>query len=149
DRAGVDLLDVLLIGMVAVVSLFFFTLVAYGVYSFTHRWQHLSTDALNKQFSHNTIYLVFVQFAAYVFLIGFMGLLTWTRHRLSLFEAISWNAPSVRPAWYAIAGGIALAFVSDIGDIVLNPWTPKSLPITEMFKDRPSALLLAAFGILV
>ena len=149
DGAGVDLLDVLLIGLVAVGSLFFFTLVAYGVYAFTHKWQHLTTDALNKQFSRDTFYLVFVQLAAYIFLIAFMGLLTWTRHRLSLPEAISWNAPSARLAWYAVAGGIALALVSDIGDVVLSPWTPKSLPITEMFKDRPSALLLAAFGILI
>lgn len=149
DRSAVDLLDVLLIGMVAVVSLFFFTVIAYGVYSFTHRWQHLSADALGKQFSRDTFYLVFVQLAAYIFLIGFMSLLTRSRHHLSLPEAISWNAPSARHAWYAMAGGIVLALVSDVGDVVLSPWTPKSLPITEMFKDRPSALLLAAFGILI
>jgi len=45
--------------------------------------------------------------------------------------------------------GAALAMVSDIGEIVFHRWIPDSLPITEYFKDRPSALLLAAFGILV
>jgi uncharacterized protein len=149
DGAAVDLLDVLLIGVVAFFSLFFATLGAFGIYLVNHRWQHLSVDALSKQFSRDTLYLVLMQFAAYLLVIGFMALLSWNRHQLSLSQAISWNAPSARHAWYAIAGGLALALVSDVGDVVLSPWIPKSLPITEMFKDRPSALLLAGFGILI
>lgn len=149
DRTPVDLVDVLFIFVVAVISLVFCTTFAFGVYSLTHRWQHLSSDALSKQFSRDTLYLVLVQLAAYLLVIGFTAFLSWTRHRQSLTQAISWNAPSARRAWHAVAGGLALALVSDIGDLVLSPWTPKSLPITEMFKDRPSALLLAGFGILV
>lgn len=146
---AVDLLDVLLIAVVALISLLFCATVALGVYSFTHRWQHLSVDALSKQFSRDTLYLVLMQLAAYLFVIGFMALLAWNRHQLSLSQAISWNAPSARHAWYAVAGGLALALLSDVGDVVLSPWIPKSLPITELFKDRSSAFLLAGFGILI
>ncbi len=149
DRAPVDLLDVLFIGVVAFVSLLFCSAIAFGVYSFTHRWQQLSSDALSKAFLHDTLYLVMLQLASYLFVIGFMALLAWNRHQVSLPQAISWNAPSGRQAGYAVCGGIVLALVSDAGNVVLGPWIPKSLPITELFKDRPSAFLLAGFGILV
>jgi membrane protease YdiL (CAAX protease family) len=149
ERTPVDLLDVLFIAVVAFVSLLFCSLLAFGVYSFTHRWQHLASDALSKAFLRDALYLVVMQLAAYLFVIGFMALLAWNRHQVSLPQAISWNAPSGRHAGYAVCGGIALAFISDVGNAVLGPWIPKSLPITELFKDRPSALLLAGFGILV
>ena len=149
DRNPVDMLDVMFIGVVAFVSLLFCSAIAFGVYSVTHRWQQLSSDALSKAFLHDTLYLVMLQLASYLFVIGFMALLAWNRHQVSLPQAISWNAPSGRQAGYAVCGGIVLALVSDVGNVVLGPWIPKSLPITELFKDRPSAFLLAGFGILV
>lgn len=149
ERAAVDMLDVLLIALIAVFALFFCTTVVFGIYAVTHRWQHLSSDALGKQFSRDTLYLLLIQFSAYIFVIGFMALLSRSRHQRSLSQAISWNAPTARHAWYAVAGGLSLALLSDIGDVVLSRWIPKSLPITELFKDRQSALLLAAFGILI
>jgi membrane protease YdiL (CAAX protease family) len=50
---------------------------------------------------------------------------------------------------YALASGVALALFSDVAQVVLHRWIPKSLPITEFFQDRSSAMLLAGFGILV
>ena len=44
---------------------------------------------------------------------------------------------------------VAVAVGADALEILLRNWRPKSLPSTEFFKDRPSALLLGAFGILV
>jgi membrane protease YdiL (CAAX protease family) len=81
---------------------------------------------------------------------GFMALLVWFRHRTSLAKAVHWNLPvRGRILTNALMGGAALALISDIGEVVLHRWIPDSLPITEYFKDRPSALLLGAFGILV
>lgn len=139
----------MLIIAVSVGALFFCTIIGFGIYGFIHRGQHLSLDALSKGFSSNALYLVFVQLAAYLAVVGFMALLSWTRHQLSLPQAISWNTPSRRPALFALGGGLCLALISDIGNAVLNPWIPKSLPITELFKDRPSAFLLAGFAILI
>lgn len=149
DRPPVDLLDAVLILVTAFFSLMFCTIAGLAVYWFNHRGLHLSSDALSKAFSRDTLYLVFVQLAAYLFIVGFMALLSWSRHHLSLPQAISWNAPSGRRVLSALALGMGLALVSDVGNIVLSRWIPKSLPITEMFKDRPSAFLLAGFGIMV
>lgn len=133
--------------MVAVGALFFCSVVVFAIYWALHRGQ--SPDALSKGFSSNALYLVFLQLAAYLVVVGFMVLLSRTRHQLSLPQAISWNAPSLRRAWFALGGGLCLALISDIGNVVLNPWIPKSLPITELFKDRPSAFLLGGFAVLI
>jgi len=149
DRAAVDIVDVLLITVIAFFAFFFCTMIGFGIYWINHQALHLSTEALSKAFSRDTRYLVFLELAAYIVVIGFMALLAWGRHQLSLPQAISWNAPPLRYAGYAMAGGLALALFSDIGDMVLSRWIPKSLPIMELFKDRPSALLLASFAILI
>jgi len=149
NGGAVDLVDVLLIALVAFFSLVGCTVAGLTVYWFQHRALHLSSEGLSKAFAHDTLYLVLVQLAAYLVVIGFMALLTWSRHHLPLPQAISWSAPSRQRVFSAVALGVGLAFVSDIGNVVLNRWIPKSLPITEMFKDRSSAFLLAGFGILV
>jgi hypothetical protein len=150
DPAKVDLLDVLLIGVVSFVALVAATLGVFAIYWVAHRGEHLTPDAMSKGLSGNAPYLVALQLAAYLIIVGFMALLAWGRHKVTLGKAISWNAPSTaRQVGYALSGGLALALISDIGNAVLNPWIPKSLPITELFKDRPSALLLGGFGILI
>jgi membrane protease YdiL (CAAX protease family) len=150
DPAKVDLLDVLLIVAVAFVALLVTSFATLGIYWLNHKGEHLTPDAMSKGLSNNALYLVALQLAAYLIIVGFMALLAWGRHKVTLGQAISWNAPATaRQVWYALAGGLALAAISDIGNFVLNPWIPKSLPITELFKDRPSALMLAAFGILI
>jgi CAAX protease family protein len=149
DRAPVDMVDVLFIVVIAMVAFIFCSLIAGGIYWFNHRSQHLTPDALSKAFSRDALYLVSLQLAAYLMVVGSMAFLAWGRHQSTLAQTISWNAPSLRLAWYAVAGGLALALFSDIGDIVLSRWIPKDLPITELFHDRTSAFLLAGFGILV
>ncbi len=150
DPAKVDLLDVLLIFVVAFITIILTSVAALGIYWLNHRTEHLTPEAVSKGLSGNALYLVALQLAAYLIIVGFMALLAWGRHRVTLGQAISWKPPATaRQVWYALAGGLALAVISDIGNAVLNPWIPKSLPITELFKDRPSALLLAGFGILI
>jgi membrane protease YdiL (CAAX protease family) len=144
-KTEVDLLDVLFISLVTACSFIFFGVIAAIIFMFAHRGQHLNP----KDMATNAFFVVPTEFGIYVAILGFMALLVWTRHRTALFQAIHWNTPNRRIATYALLIGVALAFVSVIGEIVLNRWIPKSLPITEYFKDRPSALLLAAFAVLI
>jgi len=147
--AVVDLFDVALVLLVSAASFFFVGFAAVTVFMLTHRSQGLNSKAMEDAFTHNAFFIVPVQLVVYVAIVGCMALLIWGRHKTSLFQAIRWNAPDGLRALIAVIVGAALALVSDIGEVVLHPWIPKSLPITEYFRDRPSALLLAAFAVLV
>jgi CAAX protease family protein len=149
SRASVDLLDVLLVGLMAVFAFFVFGTIAVGIFMYTHHLQGPGTSAIEDALGKNAFFIVSTEFVTYIAIVAFMVFLVWTRHKMSLSRAIQWNLPGRRLAINALMIGAALAVVSDIGEIVFHRWIPDSLPITEYFKDRPSALLLAAFGILV
>ena len=146
---GVDLLDVVLIGIMSAASFLVLGSMAAGIFIFTHRVPGQSSKALEEAVNRNAFFIVPTQFVIYMAIIGFMALLVWGRHRTSLARAIHWNLPDRKLLINALMLGAGLALVSDLGDIVLHRWIPDSLPITEYFKDRPSALLLGAFGVLV
>jgi hypothetical protein len=90
-----------------------------------------------------------LEFASYAVIFAFMALLVGVRHHAPLFQAIHWNMPSRRNAMFAILIGVGATFISEIGELVLNRWIPKSLPMTELFKDRSSTFLIAGFAVLV
>lgn len=146
-NAVVDLLDVLLIVVAAFFAYFVAGIVGTAIYLGAH--PRLQPQDLEKVLSQNTFFLVVLQFLVYMLLIGFMAFLVVLRHRTSLAAAIRWNFPMRKQALSALAVGVALALCSDLGEVIFHRWIPKSLPITEYFKDRPSALLLAGFGILI
>jgi membrane protease YdiL (CAAX protease family) len=146
-NAVVDLLDVLLIIVVAFAAYFVCGAMAAVVFLIVHPGQN--PQDLAKVLAHNTWFVLSVELVVYLLLIGFMAGLVWIRHRTSLVLAIRWNVPDHRRAGYALAGGLALALFSDVAQIVFSRWIPKSLPITEFFQDRTSALLLAGFGVLI
>jgi uncharacterized protein len=124
--------------------------VAAAIFIFTHRSSGLDPKVLGEALAKNAFCIVPTQSVIYLTIIGFMALLVWGRHKTSLVEAVHWNVPALPRVWgLALITGTALALISDIGEVVLHRWIPDSLPITEFFKDRPSALLLGAFGILV
>lgn len=148
--ATVDLVDVLLVSVMAIVAFFVFG----GIVAFIFlRGQHVQggpiTRAMEDALAKNAFFVVSTQLVTYLAIVGFMAFLVWIRHRMSLSRAIQWNLPGRRLAINALMIGAALAMVSDIGEVVFHRWIPDSLPITEYFKDRPSALLLASFGVLV
>jgi uncharacterized protein len=144
-KTEVDLLDVLFILLVTAGAFVFVGTIAAVIFMAAHRGQQLDPKAI----ATNVFFVIPTEFVIYAVILGFMVLLVWTRHRRSLFEAVGWNMPDRRGLMLAAFTGVGLALVSDIGEAVLNRWIPKSLPIAEFFKDRPSALLLAAFAILV
>lgn len=149
-KTEIDLLDVLLVGVAMAVAFVIFGTMAATIFLLTHRSPGLNPKVLEEAMTRNAFFIVPTQFVIYVAIIGFMALLVWARHKKSLAEAVHWNVPARPRLWgFALITGTALALISDIGEVVLHRWIPDSLPITEFFKDRPSALLLGAFGILV
>jgi membrane protease YdiL (CAAX protease family) len=149
-KTEIDLLDALLVGVAMALAFVILGSVAAGIFIFTHRSSGLNPKVLEDALTKSVFFIVPTQFVIYVTIIGFMALLVWGRHKTSLAQAVHWNVPS-RPRILAnaVMAGVALALLSDIGEVALHRWIPDSLPITEFFKDRPSALLLGAFGILV
>jgi membrane protease YdiL (CAAX protease family) len=150
EKTEIDLLDVLLVGVAMAMAFLILGSVAAAIFIFTHRSSGMNPKVLEDALSKNAFFIVPTQFVIYVAIIGFMALLVWGRHKTSLAEAVHWNVPAHPRVWrLALITGTALALISDIGEVALHRWIPDSLPITEFFKDRPSALLLGAFGILV
>ena len=150
EKTEIDLLDVLLVGVAMAMAFLILGSVAAAIFIFTHRSSGMNPKVLEDTLSKNAFFIVPTQFVIYVTIIGFMALLVWGRHKTSLAEAVHWNVPAHPRVWrLALITGTALALISDIGEVALHRWIPDSLPITEFFKDRPSALLLGAFGILV
>jgi membrane protease YdiL (CAAX protease family) len=149
-KTEIDLWDVLLVALATAIAFVVLGTVAATIFILAHRSPGLNPKVLEEALTRNAFFIVPMQFVIYVTIIGFMALLVWVRHRTSLAQAVHWNMP-VRGQILikALAGGTALALVSVVGEFVLQRWIPDSLPITEFFKDRPSALLLGAFGILV
>jgi membrane protease YdiL (CAAX protease family) len=145
----IDLLDVAVLVMTAIVASFLVGGIAAAIFMLAHHSQDLSSKTLEQALSKNAFFTVPTQLAIYSVLLGLMALLVRSRHGVSLLQAIQWNTPGRRRVWNAAMIGAALALLSDIGQLALDRWIPKSLPITEYFRDRPSALLLGGFGILI
>ena len=146
---AIDLVDVLLLGFAAVGAFFFLGGLVAGIFMVAYSSRGVSYGAAEEILKRNVFFVVTSQFVVYLAIVGCMAFLVSVRHQTSLFKAIHWNTPDRRRALYAVMTGASLALVADIGEMVLNRWIPQSVPITEYFRDRPSALLLGAFSVLV
>jgi len=144
-KKEIDLVDVLLISLISVGSFVFVGVIAAIVYASAHHGRQLDP----KQIATNVFFVLPTEFVSYMAILGCMAILVWIRHQTPLFQAIHWNMPNRNSALRALLIGVGVTFASEIGQFALNRWIPKTLPITELFKDRPSALFLAAFAVLV
>lgn len=141
----VDLIDVVLILLVAFGSLFLGTVVAVGGYMVAHG-QHTFNP---KLLSENVMFLLPAQLVSYLVVVGFMAFIVAARHNRTLGEAVHWNLPSGTRWLTALSGGAALGLGSQVASSILSRWIPKTLPIDQYFHDAASAYMLAGFGILV
>jgi membrane protease YdiL (CAAX protease family) len=148
-NAVVDLLDVFLVVCATVGAFIFCGVIAIGFFLLRNGSTKLDSPEFRKALEHNVFFLIPTQLAVYAVVVGFMAFLVWARHRTGIGRAVRWNTPKLNHALMALLGGAALALFADAAEFLLQRWIPKSLPITEFFKDRPSALVLAAFGIMV
>jgi uncharacterized protein len=141
----VDLVDVALIVLAAACSLIFSVTVG-TIAIYVARSPH-PLDA--RQLAGNAFFVIPMQVAAYLMVVGFMAFIVWVRHGQTLPEAIHWNIPSQKLALTALGIGGILGLCSELASVLLQRWTPKTLPIDEYFRNPSAGYLLAAFGILV
>jgi uncharacterized protein len=89
------------------------------------------------------------QTVAFLLVVALMIVILRLKQRRDFLTAISWKAPHAGAAIFAVGGGVALAFFSEIFTGLASKWVPKSLPIDKFFRDTSSAYLLAFYGVLV
>ncbi len=123
-----------------------FSVIAGTVVVYLARYPH-SFDP--KELGSNALFVIPMQIVAYLLVVGFMAFLVWIRHGEGLGEAIGWNMPAERMALAALGMGAVLGTFSEISSTLLQRWTPKTLPIEQLFRSPASGYLLAAFGVLV
>ena len=143
--SGVDLVDVVLIALAAVCSLIF--AVTMGTLAIYVARAPQPLDA--RKLAGNAFFVIPMQIAAYLMVVGFMAFIVWIRHGQGLPQAIHWNMPSERMALAALGMGGVLGLCSELASVLLQRWTPKSLPIDEYFRNPSAGYLLAGFGILI
>ncbi|HET6842730.1 MAG TPA: CPBP family intramembrane glutamic endopeptidase [Candidatus Angelobacter sp.] len=104
------------------------------------------------QLENKAAVLVPAQLAAYALVLVFIVVLLQHKYGISfginMLKSIRWNAPSTNSSMAFLAGGGGLALVSLVLERLLNKWTPKSLPMEQLFDSTTSAYLIAATGIL-
>lgn len=102
-----------------------------------------------EQVAQRAVVAVPIQTGALLLVIGFMVTIVRLKTGGDFFRAIFWKMPHGRALVAALAGGVALAYASNIFSVLLSRWTPKSLPIDQFFRDTNSAYMVALFGVVV
>lgn len=142
---GVDLVDVLLI-LLAFVCAIIFSVFAATIAIYVIRYPN-SFDP--KELGGNALFVIPMQTVAYLLVVGFMTFVVWIRHGEALGQAVGWNMPPERIALAALGMGGVLGLFSEVSSTLLQRWTPKTLPIEQLFRSPASGYLLAGFGVLI
>jgi uncharacterized protein len=144
-RLEVDLIDFVLVLLVAVGAILVIPTIAVVVYFLSHRQSGFDLKALNQ----NVTFLLPVQLVIYLVLVGFMAFIVSTRHNSSFKQLIHWNFPTGTRWLSALGGGAAMGLGSQVASAFLSRWIPKSVPFDQYFRDATSAYMLAGFGIFI
>jgi membrane protease YdiL (CAAX protease family) len=136
-------LDLLLIGVVLVVSLFLFSTLffAFALHGF-----NLSASTIPSDLTKNPGPSVIVpaMTLAYIAMLASMYVLVKRHHQQDFWQAVAWRWPDGR--WFGyLAGGGLLAL--GLGLLSRFLPIPKSLPMDQFFKDRQGAYLMMIFGV--
>src|SRR3954464_6587353 len=135
--------DILLIALVFFLAFYAATFVGFFA---AHRIPQLA-DSSRKALIFNPLFLVPVQFAAYLLTFLFTRMLITWRAQNDFWRAVKWNLPQANLGAQLAVGGAFLAVVVQVASGLLP--IPKSLPVEQYFRDAPSAWMMAAFGVLV
>ncbi len=137
-------LDLSVIGLVLVVSLFFFSSIFFIVALHGSNSAGVSATELSK--NPGPLVIVPSMTLAYLVMLGAMYVLV-TRHRQRPFwQAVGWRWPGNSWLAYAAAGAVLA-----VGLGLLSRFLPipKSLPMDQFFKDQRGAYLMMFFGVTV
>jgi membrane protease YdiL (CAAX protease family) len=135
-------LDLLMMALVLIVALFFFTTVSFGISTlFSHR----SVKELAKD--PGTLTIVPAMAISYLFVMILMYLRLARVRNAQFWQAVSWCWPSGN-SWlgFVIAGGVTAVTLGLLSRLLPMP---KSLPVDRFFGDRRSAYLMVFFGVLI
>jgi len=137
-------LDLLLIGLVLLVSLFFFSSLSFVLVLHSSHSAGISPAELSK--NPGPLVIVPGMTLAYLTMLAAMYVLVTRRRRRPFLQAVAWRWP--RDWWlvYMFGGGllaVALGLLSKFLPI------PKSLPMDRFFQDRQGAYLMMIFGVAV
>jgi len=132
--------DILRMVLVAVMGVFFFSIVSLEIA------RQMAPNAKTSDFARNPLVVVPAQVAAYLVLLGFMYALVTHAYGRPFGRGMHWHFPRSRWSLF-LAGGVALAIAIELSSNFLP--VPKQLPIDEFFRNQASAWLMAAFGTLL
>ncbi|HLY98017.1 MAG TPA: type II CAAX endopeptidase family protein [Candidatus Angelobacter sp.] len=139
-----DLADVVGIAIFAFTAIFLSEWFVLGIAHQLPRFYHVPL----LQLANKAVLLVPAQLAGYGLTLGFILVLLQHKYGVRFPEAIRWKAPSANSSLVFLAGGGGLALLSLLLETLLHKWTPKSLPMDQLFDSTTSAYLIAATGIL-
>src|SRR5262249_13621721 len=105
-----NLVDVFLIVLVALGSMIVCFAVTFAIYFTLHPWRGVDPKAV----AYNAFLVIPVQVVSYILTVGFMVFIVWQRYRADFLQAVRWNMPTAKRAWAALAGGVGLAFASQL-----------------------------------
>jgi len=135
--------DLLIIGLVFVVALFFFSMVFLGVAAGSKHG--ISASDLGK--NQSPLVIVPTMTLAYVAMLAAMYVLV-TRHRKRPFwQTVGWRWPDPTLQVGCLAAGGVLAIGLGLLSQLLP--IPKSMPMDQFFRDPQGAYLMAFFGVAI
>jgi CAAX protease family protein len=135
--------DILLIAFVFFLAFYAATFIGFFA---AHRIPQFA-DSSRKALIFNPLFLVPVQFCAYLLTFLFTRMLITLRAQNDFWRAVKWNLPQGNVGSQLAVGGATLAVLVQVASGLLP--IPKSLPVEQYFRDAPSAYMMAAFGVLV
>jgi len=137
-------LDLLLIALVLLISLFFFSSISFVVILHSSHAPGFSAAELGR--NPGPLVIVPSMTLAYLAMFAAMYGVVTRRHRRPFWQAVRWRWPS--GWWFAyMAGGSALAV--GLGALSRFLPIPKSLPMDRFFQDQLGAYLMMFFGVTV
>jgi membrane protease YdiL (CAAX protease family) len=142
-------LDVLLLGIAAAITVILSTTIAVVVnlviYSMRHPGQVL-TEAIIEKVTYSPYVLVLGQGIGSLVALAVMAALVRRHYRRPFLQSLRWNWPSLGWPGYFL-GGIALSLLVLYLQQFLD--VPKSLPINRYFETPAAAYSMAALGIFI
>ncbi len=144
-------LDLLLIGLVLLVALFFFSalFLVLSLHSSAFRGAGTSTPSLSSRELANApgpLVIVPAMTLAYMTMLAAMVVVVKRRHPRPFWQTVGWHWPSRLWLGYVLGGGLlamGLGLLSRLLPI------PKSLPMDRFFQDGRGAYLMMVFGVAV
>lgn len=136
-------LDLLLMVLLLIASLFVFSGIAFGISTlFSSR----SVKELARE--PGTLMIVPAMALSYLLVMSFMYMRLARVRQVQFWQAVSWRWPSGR-SWlgFLIAGGVTAVTLGVLASKLLP--MPKSLPMDRYFGDQMSAYLMVFFGVAV